>query len=148
MTVSILWFRQDLRLADQPALVAAAGEGAVIPVFILDDETPGDRRMGGASRWWLHHSLAALGAALEARGQRLILRRGRAADELARLSAELGTRRVTPSAIMSPGGKRRRPRPPGGWTSSSMTAISWCRPVACSALPAGATGSSPPGGAR
>ena len=75
----ILWFRQDLRLADQPALVAAAKEGPVVPVYILDDETPGDRRMGGASRWWLHHSLAALDADLREHGSRLILRRGRSA---------------------------------------------------------------------
>lgn len=92
--ISILWFRQDLRLADQAALVAAAGEGAVLPVYILDDETPGDRRMGGASRWWLHHSLAALGEALEARGSRLILRRGRCAEVLAALAVETGARRV------------------------------------------------------
>ncbi|MGB5078413.1 MAG: deoxyribodipyrimidine photo-lyase, partial [Sphingorhabdus sp.] len=50
----IIWFRRDLRLADQPALAAAVANGTpVIPVFILDDETPKHRRMGGASRWWL-----------------------------------------------------------------------------------------------
>ena len=91
---ALLWLRQDLRLADQPALVAAAAEGAVVPVYVLDDETPGDRRMGGASRWWLHHSVAALAEALEARGSRLILRRGRSAQVLAQLAGELGTRRV------------------------------------------------------
>ncbi len=93
--VSILWLRQDLRLVDQRALVAAVGEGAVVPVYILDDETmAADRRMGGASRWWLHHSLAALAKALEAKGARLILRKGRSADEIAKLAADLGTRRV------------------------------------------------------
>jgi deoxyribodipyrimidine photo-lyase len=92
--VSILWLRQDLRLHDQPALVAAAEEGAVVPVYILDDATPGQWAIGGAQRWWLHHSLAALGAGLEALGSRLILRRGVAAEELAKLAAELGTRRV------------------------------------------------------
>ena len=45
---AILWLRRDLRLADQAALVAAAAEGPVIPVYILDDETPKHRRMGGA----------------------------------------------------------------------------------------------------
>ena len=92
--VSILWLRQDLRLHDQPALVAAAEGGAVVPVYILDDATPGQWAIGGAQRWWLHHSLAALGAGLEALGSRLILRRGVAAEELANLAAELGTRRV------------------------------------------------------
>jgi deoxyribodipyrimidine photo-lyase len=90
----ILWFRRDLRLSDQAALVAAAAEGPVIPVYILDDETPRHRAMGGASRWWLHHSLASLGAALEEKGSRLILRRGASADVLADLAQETGARRV------------------------------------------------------
>jgi deoxyribodipyrimidine photo-lyase len=88
--VQIVWLRRDLRLADQPALAAAAASGAVIPVYVLDDETPRHRRMGGASRWWLHHSLAALDRDLRARGSRLILRRGVAADVLAALARETG----------------------------------------------------------
>ena len=91
---TILWFRRDLRLADQAALIAAAGEGPVIPVYVLDDETPRQRRMGGASRWWLHHSLAALDAALQARGSRLILRRGKSDEVIAALAAETGAVRV------------------------------------------------------
>jgi deoxyribodipyrimidine photo-lyase len=83
----IVWLRQDLRLADQPALAAAAAAGPVIPVYILDDETPVHRRMGGASRWWLHHSLTRLTADLEALGSRLILRRGRSDAVLAALAA-------------------------------------------------------------
>jgi deoxyribodipyrimidine photo-lyase len=90
----LLWLRQDLRLSDQAALLAATQEGPVVPVYILDDETPGRWRMGGASRWWLHHSLAALDAALREHGSRLILRRGRCADELAKLAAEIGAGRV------------------------------------------------------
>ena len=86
----ILWFRQDLRLHDQPALVAAAAEGPVIPVYILDDDGPGDWRIGGAQRWWLHHSLASLADALEAKGSRLILRRGPAAEVLSTLVEETG----------------------------------------------------------
>ncbi|OYY71230.1 deoxyribodipyrimidine photo-lyase [Sphingomonas sp. 28-63-12] len=90
----ILWFRRDLRLVDQAALIAAAAAGPVLPVYILDDETPRHRRMGGASRWWLHHSLVALDTALRARGSRLILRRGRSEDVLAALAAESGSQRV------------------------------------------------------
>ena len=90
----ILWFRQDLRLADQPALIAAAHEGAVIPVYVLDDETPGDWRMGEAQRWWLHHSLKALDAALRDKGSRLILRRGPAVDAIAALTEETGATRI------------------------------------------------------
>src|SRR5690606_1100439 len=55
----LLWFRKDLRLADNPALQAAVGSGRpVVAVFILDDEAPGVWRLGGAQRWWLHHALA------------------------------------------------------------------------------------------
>jgi deoxyribodipyrimidine photo-lyase len=87
---TILWLRRDLRLANQPALLAACAAGPVIPVYVLDDETPKHRAMGGASRWWLHHSLAALARDLEAKGSRLILRRGVAAEVLAELAAEIG----------------------------------------------------------
>jgi deoxyribodipyrimidine photo-lyase len=87
----IVWFRRDLRLADQAALAAAvAADGRVLPVYVLDDETPGARRMGGASRWWLHHSLNALDAGLRERGSQLILRRGPAARRLAELAGETG----------------------------------------------------------
>ncbi|MCA0450578.1 MAG: DNA photolyase family protein [Proteobacteria bacterium] len=85
----LVWFRQDLRLADNPALRAAIETGApVVPVYILDDETPGQWKRGGASRWWLHHSLASLARDLEKRGAKLILRRGKAGDVLAKLIAE------------------------------------------------------------
>jgi deoxyribodipyrimidine photo-lyase len=87
----LLWLRRDLRLADQPALAAAVVSGApVIPVYVLDDETPKHRRMGGAARWWLHHSLASLSRELEKLGSRLILRQGVCADVLARLGKETG----------------------------------------------------------
>ena len=60
-TPIIYWFRQDLRTHDLPGLAAAAATGRpLIACYILDDETPGDWRLGGASRWWLHHSLQAL----------------------------------------------------------------------------------------
>ncbi|MBS0408705.1 MAG: deoxyribodipyrimidine photo-lyase [Proteobacteria bacterium] len=74
----IVWFRQDLRLADNPSLAAAAESGRpVIPVYILD-QTSGVRTPGAASLWWLDKSLAALGRDLAAVGSRLILRRGEA----------------------------------------------------------------------
>nr|WP_089218931.1 deoxyribodipyrimidine photo-lyase [Sphingomonas laterariae] len=90
----LLWFRQDLRLEDQRALAAAVGEGPVIPVYVLDDVAPGDWAIGAAQRWWLHHSLAALDAALRAHGVPLILRRGDAVDELSRLARETGATRI------------------------------------------------------
>jgi deoxyribodipyrimidine photo-lyase len=91
MTVpQIVWLRRDLRLADQPAIHAASQAGPVIPVYVLDDERPGDRRMGGAARWWLHGSLASLSRDLADHGLRLILRRGDAAREIVKLVAETG----------------------------------------------------------
>ncbi len=91
----ILWFRRDLRLADQAALLAAVDSGeAVVPVFILDDETPKHRRMGGASRWWLHHSLQSLDADLRKLGSRLILRRGNVCNILPQLLIETGASAV------------------------------------------------------
>ncbi len=91
----IVWLRRDLRLADQSALLAACASGApVLPVYVLDDETPRHRRMGGASRWWLHHSLASLDEGLRAKGSRLILRRGRCDEQLAALAAEAGAATV------------------------------------------------------
>lgn len=91
----IVWLRRDLRLADQAAFHAAAQSGApVIPVYLLDDETPKHRAMGGASRWWLHHSLASLDVDLRKLGSRLVLRRGVSADVLADLAAETGAREV------------------------------------------------------
>lgn len=61
----IVWFRQDLRLTDNPALYEAVKTGIpVIPIYILDDENAGKWPMGGASRWWLHHSLTALNESL------------------------------------------------------------------------------------
>jgi deoxyribodipyrimidine photo-lyase len=87
----ILWFRNDLRLADHAALTAAVATGApVLPVYVLDDAAAGDWPMGGAARWWLHHSLFALAASLEARGARLLLRRGETARVLAELVAQTG----------------------------------------------------------
>lgn len=91
---SIVWLRRDLRLADQAAIAAAAAEGPVIPVYVLDDETPRHRRMGAASRWWLHHSLASLDADLRTKGSRLILRRGRSEIVLDEVAREVGVTTV------------------------------------------------------
>ncbi len=82
----LLLFRNDLRVADNRALSAAARTGRpVLAVFILDEQSDGIRPPGGASRWWLHKSLAALGGKLAQLGTRLVLRRGpiaRVVDDL------------------------------------------------------------------
>ncbi len=89
--VVIHWFRQDLRLADNPALLRAAGAGRVLPLFVLDDASAGALRRGAASRWWLHHSLAALDRALDGR---LVLLRGNALDLVPALARQAGVAAV------------------------------------------------------
>jgi deoxyribodipyrimidine photo-lyase len=90
---TILWFRQDLRLADNPALAAAVAYGApVIPVYIFEHQDAW--ATGAASRWWLHRSLEALGSALKDLGSHLILRSGRAEDEIMSLVRETGANAV------------------------------------------------------
>jgi deoxyribodipyrimidine photo-lyase len=87
---AIVWLRDDLRLADNPALSAAMALGApVAVVYVLDEVSPGIRPLGGASRWWLHHSLAALDDDLRERGGRLVLRRGDSMSEISALVDEL-----------------------------------------------------------
>jgi deoxyribodipyrimidine photo-lyase len=90
---ALLWFRQDLRLADNPAVAAALERRSpVIPVFIWAPEEEGDWPPGAASRWWLHHSLASLRAELERRGSRLIIRRGATAAALSGLVPDVKKR--------------------------------------------------------
>ena len=58
---SLVWLRDDLRLADNPALRAAIDrDEPLVMLYVLDEESPGIRPLGGAARWWLHHSLASL----------------------------------------------------------------------------------------
>jgi deoxyribodipyrimidine photo-lyase len=90
----VLWFRRDLRVSDQASLAAATSRGPVIPIYILDDETPKHRKMGAASRWWLHHSLVSLDANLRKKGSRLILRGGVSADILAEVAATSGASEI------------------------------------------------------
>jgi deoxyribodipyrimidine photo-lyase len=104
----IVWFRQDLRLADNPALNAAAESGApVVPVHVLDDAGAGAWPRGGASRWWLHHALEALGSDLAARGAPLVLRRGSAAAELDALVAATGATAVFWNRCYEPAIRKR-----------------------------------------
>jgi deoxyribodipyrimidine photo-lyase len=92
--VTILWFRHDLRLDDNPAVIAAARRGLVVPVFIWAPEEEAPWEPGAASRWWLHHSLEKLAAALEKAGAPLVLRRGPSLDALRALAREHGATHV------------------------------------------------------
>jgi len=87
---SIVWLRDDLRLADNPALSAAVDEGnPLVLLFVLDDNPEVVRPRGAAGRWWLHGSLHSLGERVAERGGRLILRRGDAFVEVLKLVEEL-----------------------------------------------------------
>lgn len=91
MKPSIVWFRDDLRATDNPALRAAAEDGAAVALYVLDEESPGIRPLGGASRWWLHHSLLALREDLAALGVPLLLRRGPAAEIVRETATAMGS---------------------------------------------------------
>ena len=90
----IVWFRDDLRLSDHPALQAAVESGApVISIYIHDEENdalqpPKARPHGAASRWWLAQSLRALSKSLDAVGATLVLRRGSAVEILAQIARD------------------------------------------------------------
>ncbi|MHA7269715.1 cryptochrome/photolyase family protein [Arthrobacter sp. HLT1-20] len=90
MNVSLAWFRDDLRVADNPALLAAAADGGAVALYVLDEESAGIRPLGGAAKWWLHHALADLKAQLAQLGIPLLLRRGAGADVVPSVAAELG----------------------------------------------------------
>ena len=97
---ALVWFRRDLRLADNPALIAAAAGGwPVVCLFVLDPET---ERIGAAARWRLGQGLAALAAALACQGQRLILRRGEALAVLRAVLAETGARALHWGRLYTP----------------------------------------------
>jgi deoxyribodipyrimidine photo-lyase len=86
---AIVWFRQDLRLDDNPAFEAALAHGtSVIPVFIWDPEGEGEWAPGGASRVWLHGSLRKLDSSLRKKRSRLVLRRGKSLNVLQQLLKE------------------------------------------------------------
>lgn len=88
---ALVWFRDDLRLADNPALSAAVASGRPLALlFCLDEVSEGIRPLGAASKWWLHHSLASLAETIEKHGHRLILKRGPAEGLVYDLVKELG----------------------------------------------------------
>jgi deoxyribodipyrimidine photo-lyase len=103
---AIVWFRQDLRLTDHPALhAAAARQGSVVPVYIWAPDEEGDWPPGAAARVWLHHSVSSLRTALQAIGSDLLIYRGSSLDVLRRLANATGAgavywnRRYEPAAI-------------------------------------------------
>ncbi|HEX6550282.1 MAG TPA: deoxyribodipyrimidine photo-lyase [Gammaproteobacteria bacterium] len=103
MSTAIVWFRRDLRLTDNSALRAAlASADSVLPVYIHDPAADREWAPGAASRWWLHHSLSALDAALRASGSRLVIRSGDTADELRALIAATGATQLHWNRLYEP----------------------------------------------
>ena len=91
-TPVIVWFRQDLRLSDNPALMAAHESGQpIIPLYILDDVNSGEWRMGGASLWWLHQSLKALNLNLDGN---LVFEKGNPEDILKEILKTTGANKI------------------------------------------------------
>ena len=103
MSRAIVWFRRDLRLADNPALAAALNAHAtVLPVYVHAPDEEAPWQPGAASRWWLHHSLTSLDADLRARGAALHLRRGETLAALRALVAESGASAVYWNRLYEP----------------------------------------------
>ena len=87
---SIVWFREDLRVGDNPALLAAREhDRPVVALYVLDEESAGIRPVGGAAHWWLHGSLASLTTDLKDLGVHLLLRRGPAEAVVTELADDL-----------------------------------------------------------
>ena len=116
---TLFLFRNDLRLNDNAGLAAACRSGQpVILLYILDETLPEgqNRGLGGAGRWWLHHSLWALAEEIKTRGGRLILRRGGPLGILDEIIAAAGVNRLyfsrgyTPAARAAPWHCRNSPR--------------------------------------
>ena len=99
----ILWFRQDLRLQHHPTFEAAKATGQpILPLYILDDDTPAPWKMGAAQRWGLYHSLHALNKDLQAQGGNLILRRGSPSQILKNVLKESGAQSIYWSRCYEP----------------------------------------------
>lgn len=109
MTPVIYWFRADLRLSDLPGLIAAASAGPVIPCFILDDHQSTEQ-LGGASRWWLHQSLVALGSEINHQGGYLVLKKGDTEAALSDLAKTTGAQHVMCSRRYTPEGEKLEQR--------------------------------------
>ncbi|GAA4738522.1 deoxyribodipyrimidine photo-lyase [Nocardioides endophyticus] len=104
-TPTVMWFRRDLRLADNPALLEAAADGPVLPLFVLDPALWGPA--GPSRRAYLGASLRSLDASLRQRGSQLSVVRGDPVRRVALAARAVGARRVHVSADFGPYGRRR-----------------------------------------
>ncbi|MCA9449658.1 MAG: deoxyribodipyrimidine photo-lyase, partial [Candidatus Omnitrophica bacterium] len=87
----IVWFRRDLRLRDNPALYwACKSDHPVLPIYVWSPEEEAPWEPGGASKWWLHHSLAALKKDLQEDNLDLVIAKGPSLETLKRVVKETG----------------------------------------------------------
>lgn len=101
--ITIVWFRRDLRLSDNPALYKAVqSRAAVVPVYIYAPEEEGEWRPGEASNWWLHYSLLSLNRSLEKISSKLVVRKGRTKEILFDLVKETGASQVFWNRLYEP----------------------------------------------
>ena len=120
-TTALVWFRRDLRLADNPALQAAVkAHDHVVPVFIHAPDEEAPWQPGAASQWWLHHSLNALAADLEQHGAPLVIRRGDSLTALLELVGETGAAAVYWNRLYEPAVIKRDERVSAGLTKQGI----------------------------
>src|ERR1700744_3458599 len=111
MSAAVLWFRRDLRLGDHPALLAAAAEGPVTALFVLDDVL---RKRSGAPRIaFMSRPLRARDAQLREHGGGLVVRRGKPENVVPAVAREVGASSVHISADFGPYGRARDERGEG-----------------------------------
>ncbi|MBI3171148.1 MAG: deoxyribodipyrimidine photo-lyase, partial [Hydrocarboniphaga effusa] len=133
---ALVWFRRDLRLTDNPALVAALQSAAtIVPVYIHDPQAEGEWAPGAASRVWLHHSLAALAANLRQRGAPLVIHRGPTLENLMALTRESGATAVCWNRLYEPTLVERDRRVQAALTQAGIETLSanaalWAEPWA------------------
>ena len=120
MSTALVWFRNDLRVADNPALAAALNRcERVLPVYVHAPAEAGAWQPGSASKWWLHHSLVSLDENLRVLGSRLIIRAGASVAALGELARQTGARsiywnrRYEPPLVSSDAGTKQTLREAG-----------------------------------
>lgn len=134
MSTAIVWFRRDLRLADHPALSAAArAHGHILPLYIHAPHEEGAWAPGAASRWWLHHSLSRLDAQLREHGNALHLAQGNSLEVLRDLIDRTGATAVYWSRVYEPAAIARDSELKAalreqGIEVHSFNASLWCEP--------------------
>ena len=126
MPRALVWFRRDLRLADNPALRAALDAGqAPVPVYVHASGEEGGWAPGAASRAWLDRSLAALSNDLAASGSGLLIREGASLDTLRQLAAEVGAEAVYWNRLYEPAALERDTAVKAGLRAAGLAAHSF-----------------------